>query len=136
VNWLPWSALKISGLPFLSASFQGLDAEIRVQCVGEPPGEHVAGVPVDDGYQVEESSGHEDIGDVRHPDMVRPCYPGAAEQGRIDFMVRRRLSSTVVPVDGLEPHHAHQPMDAFPGDALVLPLQPRGDLEPSCIQIL
>ena len=32
--------------------FHRLDAETSIQSIGEPPGEHVTAVPVDDGYQI------------------------------------------------------------------------------------
>ena len=41
VNWLPWSVLKISGLPNRAQRlFQRLDAEVGVQRVRHPPGQH------------------------------------------------------------------------------------------------
>ena len=37
---------------------QGGDAEVGLQAVGQSPSHHVPAVPVHDGYQVEESTGH------------------------------------------------------------------------------
>ena len=39
-------------------------------------------------------------------------------------MTRCRLAGPGAPVDGLEPHHAHQSPDTFPVDPAALTLQP------------
>ena len=51
---------------------QGLDAEACIQGVGQPLGEHTAGGPVHDGYQVQEAALDGDIGYVRGPDLIGP----------------------------------------------------------------
>ncbi len=127
VNWLPWSVLKISGLPFLSASSRA-STQKPAQGVGQPPGEHIPAVPVDDGNQVQESSGHGDVGDVRRPDLVWPCYLHATQQVGVDFVARCRLTGPGAPVDGLKPHCSHQSPDTFPVYPLALTLQPCGHL--------
>src|SRR5713101_8676458 len=48
-----------------------LDAESRVERVGEPPGENTAREPVDDCNEVDEAVRHRDVCDVRCPYMVR-----------------------------------------------------------------
>src|SRR3990172_4411730 len=58
--------------PLPEGFFQGLYAEVRVQSVGQLPVEHVPAVPVHDGYQVHETSGHGYVGDVRRPHLVGP----------------------------------------------------------------
>jgi hypothetical protein len=40
VNWLPWSALKMSGLPKCARASSSADAERADHGVGQPPGEH------------------------------------------------------------------------------------------------
>ena len=44
----------------------------RAEGVGQPPGEHTAGSPVHDRYQVQEAALDGDIGDVRGPDLIGP----------------------------------------------------------------
>ena len=39
-------------------------------------------------------------------------------------MARRRFTGPGAPVDGLEPHQAHQPAHPFPVDDVILALQP------------
>ena len=51
---------------------QGFDAEAGIQGVGQPPGEHSAGGPVHDGYQVQEAALDGDVGDVSGPDPIGP----------------------------------------------------------------
>jgi len=119
--------------------FQSLDAEAGVQCVGKPPGKHVPAVPVDNGYQVQKSPCHGDVGDVCCPDLVWPCYSHATEQVGVDFMTWRRLTRPGTPVYGLDTHHAHESPDTFPVDAAVLTLQAGGYLACSvewCGQVL
>jgi hypothetical protein len=43
-------------------------------------------------------------------------------------MTRRRLTGPGTPVDGLETHYPHQPLDAFPVDLMALTFQPGGYL--------
>ena len=44
--------------------FQSRNTEVYLQGVGQPPGQHVAAVPVHDGHQVEETPSHGYVGDV------------------------------------------------------------------------
>ena len=55
--------------------FQSRNTEVYLQGVGQPPGQHVAAVPVPDGHQVEETPSHGyvgDVGDVGGPHLVDP----------------------------------------------------------------
>ena len=75
VNWLPWSVLKIFGLPYLASLLQGFRTEITVQCVRQAPGERRTRRPVHDHHQVLETTTHRDIGDVGTPNVVRLIDP-------------------------------------------------------------
>jgi len=56
VNWLPWSVLNISGLPYrASASSSAATPERGVHRVGEPPGENRPVRPVDGRDKIEEA---------------------------------------------------------------------------------
>jgi len=73
VNCEPWSVLKISGFgKLLQRLSERLQTEARLHGVGQPPREHAAAVPVDDGHQVGEAVGHRDVRDVRSPDVIWP----------------------------------------------------------------
>jgi hypothetical protein len=54
----------------LESFFQGFDAEVGLQSVGQPPGQHVLAVPIHDDHQVQEAPSHGDVGNVRSPDLV------------------------------------------------------------------
>ncbi len=46
------------------------DAEVRVEGVGQPPGEYLAAVPVHDGHEVDEAPGHRKIRHIGAPDLI------------------------------------------------------------------
>src|SRR5918999_1384250 len=48
----------------------GLNAEIRREAVGEPPGEHLTAAPVHDHRQVHKASPHGKVADVHRPDLI------------------------------------------------------------------
>ena len=54
---------------------QSLHAEVGFQRVGYPPGQHLPGIPVHDGDQIEEATAHRDVGDVSTPDLIGPLHP-------------------------------------------------------------
>jgi hypothetical protein len=51
-----------------------LDAEVSLQGVRYPQGQHLPGGPVHDGDQVEEAAAHRDVGDVGIPDLIGPLH--------------------------------------------------------------
>src|SRR5918992_2554710 len=52
--------------------FQNLNTEVHLQGIGQLPGQHIAAIPIHDGYQIQEASGHGEVGNVRGPDLVGP----------------------------------------------------------------
>jgi len=68
-------ALSLPSQAIEEIDVQGLLLQLAdFQCVGQPPGEYIPAVPVHDDHQVEESPCHRDIGNVRRPHLVQPCY--------------------------------------------------------------
>ena len=65
--------------------FQSRNTEVYLQGVGQPPGQHVAAVPVHDGHQVEETPSHGYVGDVGGPHLVDPVDLQPPEQVWIDL---------------------------------------------------
>jgi len=119
--------------------FKGLDTETGVQGIGKPPGEHIPAVPVDDGYKVQKSLCHRNVGDIHRPHLIWSRYLQTAEQIGIDFMARRRFARPGTPIDSLESHQAHQSPYSFPIDQVALALQARSYLScpiERCGQIL
>jgi len=119
--------------------FQGLNTEVHIQSVGQPPGQHVAAVPVHDGHQVQEAPGHGYVGDVGGRHLVDPVDLQPSQQVGIDFVPKRWLAGVGTPVDGFQGHHLHQPPDPLEVDLVSLLAQPGG--HPSgavewCLQIL
>ena len=124
VNWLPWSVLKISGLPCRarassSASVQKLASSVfdRRQGQNEPAR------PVHDRHQVKEAALHRDVGDVGAPDMVRPLDRQTPEQIRPDPVLGVGRAGARRPIDCLQPHQAHQTDGPAPPDAHTLAAQ-------------
>lgn len=95
------------GLAFPERFLQSFDAETGIQCVRQPPREHIPAVPVYNNYQIKESTRHGNIGDVCRPYLVRPCYLHTTEEVGVDFMFRCWLAGPGTPVDGLETHCLH-----------------------------
>jgi len=112
----------------LECLLQRRDTKTSVQCVGEPPGQHVPAVPVDDGHQIEKSLCHGYVGDVRRPDLVRPGYLQSFKQVRVDLVPFPGFARPGTPVNGLEPHQAHQPPHPLSVDQVVLILLARSYL--------
>src|ERR687895_663110 len=56
--------------PLSESLFQGFDTEVGLPSVGQPPGQHIAAIPTHDGHQIQEASGHGDVGNVCTPDLV------------------------------------------------------------------
>ena len=104
--------------------FQGFDAEISVQGVGQPPGHHVAAVPIHAGHQVQEAPGHGDVGDISRPHLVGPGDLHATQQIRVDLVPRRRLAGPGPPVDDLQSQGPHQTLDPLPVYPVTLSAQP------------
>ncbi len=57
---------------FCDGFFQRLHTKAGVQCVGEPPCQHLARCPINDRDQIQEATSHGDVGDVATPNMVWP----------------------------------------------------------------
>jgi len=58
-------------------------AEAHIQRVRQFPTEHVAGMPIEDGDQVEEALGHGDVGNVGAPYFIRGGGRPVSKQVRI-----------------------------------------------------
>ena len=119
--------------------FQSRNTEVYLQGVGQPPGQHVAAVPVHDGHQVEETPSHGYVGDVGGPHLVDPVDLQPPEQVRIDLMPWVWLAGVGTPVDGLQAYQLHQPADPLAVDLVSVIAEPgshpSGAVE-RCLQVL
>jgi hypothetical protein len=75
----------------LQRLLERLDAKLRVQGVGDPPGEDLAAVSIHDRHQVHEAAGHGNVGDVGRQHLVRPIDVQVAQQVRVSALVGARL---------------------------------------------
>lgn len=66
----PLISVEYTGLLGRERRLQRLNAEGSIQGIGQPPGEHIAAVPVEDGHQIHEAHGHGYVGNVGGPDEV------------------------------------------------------------------
>lgn len=92
---------------------QGLDAEVRLQRVRDPPGQNLASVPVLDRHKVKEPAPHGQVGDVRTPDLIWTVHPQPPEQIWIGLVSFRRPAGVGPLVDWHQSHKPHQPPDAL-----------------------
>ena len=102
---------------------KGLDAEVGIQAVREPPAEDLAAVPVHNHHQVEETATHRDVGDVGTPDFPRLVDLHSSEKVGIDPVLGMRRTGIGLLVDGREPHLTHQAANPLPANPMVLTTQ-------------
>ena len=124
VNCEPWSVLKMVGRPkcaraSLNASMQKPVSSVLDSRHARTRREY----HVDDRHQVGEAARHRDVGDIRGPDLVRPCDREPPQQIRVDGVVRRRRARCGLWRRALQPHQPHQALDALPIDHGALGLQ-------------
>src|SRR6266404_5849714 len=80
VNGLPWSVLKISGLPKRANASSSADTQNDTSMVldsrpvrhAHHEGQHRPACPVDHCHEIEEPAPDRYVGDVRRPHLVRP----------------------------------------------------------------
>ena len=116
---------------------EGVYAEIRVQRVAHPPGQHIpacsaghcagrSAIPVHHGHQVHKALGHRNVGDVAAPDLVGARDGHASQQVGIDAMGRLGLAGVRTRIEGFQTHFAHQSLHALAVDLVSLALQTGG----------
>ena len=115
-----WLAVVGKGL------LEGLHTEIRLQGVGQAPGENLAAVPVHDRHQIHIPVRHGHVGDVRRPRLIGVIDGQVPEQIGVNPMLRMRAAGVRLGVDRLDAHQPHQPLDAFAVDpaAMLAPEMP------------
>jgi len=75
------------------------EAELGLQRVRYPPGQHLAGKPVHDGHQIQEAFPHGDVGDVTAPDLIGPINAQPTEQIGVGLVPLGRLAGVGLLVD-------------------------------------
>ncbi|WP_430640414.1 hypothetical protein [Bradyrhizobium arachidis] len=84
MNWLPWSVLKTSGVPYFASASSRPAARVR-----QPPRQNRIARPVADGDEIKKAAADGQIGDVGRPHLVRHNDRHVAQQ--IDLVARRWL---------------------------------------------
>ena len=88
-------------------------AEGGLHGIGKLPTQHVTAEPVHHRDQVQEATLHRNIGNIGAPDLIGPLDGDAAQQVRVDLVVRVRPAQIGFGIVRLDPKNAHQPLDAF-----------------------
>jgi len=88
VNWAPWSVLKYSGFfPFRASFKESFTAEIRLQSVGDSPGDDVTAVEIHHSHKINKS-------------MLQTV--------RIDLMLFIRKGQSFSGINRFHPEYPHQ----------------------------
>ena len=113
VNCDPWSVLKISGRPWVRASSSASRQKAASRVVGQTPGEHVAGEPIHDRHQVNETATQRQVGDVTCPYEVGPIDHPPAQQIGVDSVRGVGGRQASAHRDRLQTQNLHEPVYAF-----------------------
>jgi len=84
-----------------------LEVEIRGQSVGQPPGQHAPGSPIEYRSQVNEAFAHRDVGDDHGPDVVGFSNLQTAQQVRKDWVLRLLSAGIRPPIHRFDVHLLH-----------------------------
>jgi len=85
-----------------------VEAEVRGQRIREPPRQHSATRPAQDGEAIHEAPTQGNVGDIRRPDVVRANNVQPAQEIGVDPMGRMALSGAGVAIHGGDPHALHE----------------------------
>ncbi len=97
-----------------------VEAEVRGQRIGEPPRQHSATRPVQDGEERHEAPTHGNVGEVRRPDVVRANDLQTAQTIGVDPMGRMPLSGAGLAIHGGDPHAPHEAGHTPPPNGLAV----------------
>lgn len=98
----------------------GLKAEVRRERIGQPPRQHPATRPVQDGEEIHEAALHGNIRDICRPDVIGTTDREIAEKIRIDGVGRMPPTERRFAIQGLDPHAAHQRGHLAPANGTAL----------------
>src|SRR5688572_22984268 len=112
------------GPALLQGILHRFQAERAFQAVGQTPGQHVTAVPIDHRRQVHEPAQQRHKGDVRGPHLVGPHDGHASQKIGKNTVLGVAPRGSRSRVNGLDAHHAHQPLHAFAVHDPAFGLQP------------
>ena len=91
-------------------------AESRIQRIAEPPGEHLATIPVHNGDQVPKPMSEPDVGDIGTPGLIGPLDRQPPQQVGIHQVGRMGLTGVRARNHPRQPQLLHQALHPFPID--------------------
>lgn len=125
VNWLPWSLLKISGVPSASARFRASTQNELSSVIDISQLSTYRLKGVHHRRHVHPAPPQGDVRDVRRPDLIRTVDALVFEQIRIDRIALVFQAGSRPGPDRLQAHHTHQPANALVVDRVSIPPQHR-----------
>src|SRR5712675_1996197 len=131
VNWLPWSVLKIAGLPKRASASSSADTQNDTSIVFDSRHASTARLAHltlslskgDHRDQVEKPAPDRNVGDVGRPYLVRPLDRQVPEEIREDLVPRRRFRRPRLRPQRRDAHPPHQSLHMFAVDRV--PLRPQ-----------
>ncbi len=95
-----------------------LKTEARGQRIGEPPGQHPATGPVQDGKQIYEAPANRNVRDIGSPDLIGACDCHVAPEIGIDPVIRMPLRGAGLAIQSCHPNAPHEAGHMPPPDGL------------------
>src|SRR6516225_5716188 len=140
VNWLPWSVLKMSGLPKRASASSSAETQNEPSKVLDSRQDSTARL-AQSMIATKEAAADRDVGDVRAPDLVRPRDGQPAQEIRVYLVPGRRLRCPRFRAERGNAHLAHQPPNTLAIDGMALRPQqrrhsPRAEERPSAEQLV
>ena len=96
------------GLCLFQSLVQTFQTKIDFQRIGHLPIDDIAGIPIDDGYQVGKSFSQFDVGDIGTPDLIGSFNVQISQQIRINWMLFVSQTEIFLRIQGLYVHDIHQ----------------------------
>ena len=97
-----------------------IKAEVRGQRIGEPPGQHPATRPVQNGKKIHEAPAHRNVGDIGRPDLIGACDRHVAQEIGIDPVSWMPLRGAGLAIQRRDSHAPHEAGHTPPPDGLAL----------------
>ena len=95
-----------------------LDAKIRAHADRHAVRQYLAGRPVNNGNQIDETPTHRDVGDVGRPALIGTVDSEPPEQVRIDRVRRMGRAGIAPAIKGMDAHLGHQRAHMLSADTM------------------
>ena len=107
---------------FAQSDLAGIQDKVNLQAVADAPGQDIAGIPVDNGHQIQPVGADGDVCNVDRPDMIGMGNVQAFQQVGVNWILWIGLARILPRINRLNPHFPHMPIYRFmiDGQALFL----------------